>query len=86
MPYLLRSSETFHGKKRRDLLQDFKSIIDWLPHADNGCETCDLYTMNKKGKGRRLRKRKMVDDQNPQVFWNELPLSQCCYDFVGEED
>ena len=63
-----------------------KSIIDWLPHADNGCETCDLYTMNKKGKRKKTKKNENVGRPKSAGFWNELPLSQCCYDFVGEEN
>ena len=47
-----------------------KSIIDWLPHADNGCETLYIthYTMNKKGKRKKTKKNENLDDQNPQVF------------------
>ena len=57
MPYLLQGSETFHEKKEGISYRISKSIIDWLPHADNGCETCDLYTMNKKGKRKKTKKK-----------------------------
>ena len=44
------------------------------------------YTMNKKGKRKKTKKNENVGRPKSAGFWNELPLSQCCYDFVGEED
>ena len=43
-----RAVKHFMKKKEGICYRIPKSIIAWLPHADNGCETCDLYTMNKK--------------------------------------